>query len=500
MLTASVLDLTEWVLYNAFLFMILFYNTNNPAERVTFSEALLRGIASGYGLYMVEAKDIPVFSRQKIEKMSILPYDRVAYEVLFPFLENDVEEKELDEVVSLAYQEEIIVPKIEEVTGGVRILWLSTGPTYSFKDYAARFFGRMLDKILRRRGQRRLVIVATSGDTGGAVADALFGLKHVECLIFYPKGSVSEGQRRQMTTLQGNVYAFEVNGSFDICQSLAKKILADRQFALELFGDDQAFTSANSISVGRLLPQIVYPFYAYSRLDERTEIVTSIPSGNFGNMLGTVIAKRMGLPIRKIICAVNENREFPDFLETGRYVVRPCVRCPSSAMDVSHPSNLARLFELYGGRMVDRRDERGIVVEPGVVERMPDLVAMRREIFAYSVSIEEHYETIRRVYERFGIVLDPHGACAFRALEVFLEGRLESPSFVYETADPGKFPEIIREAIGITVPLPPLMEKQKEKEERIFHVESDPEETPFGPRLSEAQVMETKELMRGIFC
>ena len=478
--------------------MVLFYNTNNPEEKVGFSEALLRGIAPGYGLYMVEPGQIPLLSMERIRRLSSLSYYEVAFEVLYPFLEDDVEARELEDVLSLAYNEEVIVPKIQSVAGSTYILWLSTGPTYSFKDYAARFFGLMLDRILRRRRERRLVIVATSGDTGGAVANALFGLEQVQCIIFYPKASVSEGQRRQMTTLKGNVYAFEVNGNFDICQALAKKILSDRRFALEVLGEEDAFTSANSISVARLLPQIVYPFYAYSRLDERRAIITSIPSGNFGNMLGTVIAKRMGLPIKKIVCAVNENREFPDFLETGRYVVRPCVRCPSSAMDIAHPSNLIRLFELYGGHMVDRRDERGIVIEPGVVERMPDLAAMRRDIFSYSVSIEEHYETIRRVYGRFGIILDPHGACAFRAFEVFSGGDFGYPSFIYETADPGKFPEVIQEAIGIVPPLPPLMEIQREREERIFKVESSPEETPFGPRLSEAQIEEARELIRDI--
>ena len=236
-------------------------------------------------------------------------------------------------------------------------MWLTQGPTYSFKDYAARFLGRALNYFLGAKGLKRVVVVATSGDTGGAVADALYGLERIDNIVFYPKGSISEGQRRQMTTLGDNIYAFEVDGDFDVCQALAKNILGDKGFARDIFNDSERFTSANSISIGRLLPQAVYPFYAYSKIEAADgPFLASVPSGNFGNMMGTVIARQMGLPIEKIICGVNENMEFPEFLESGAYIVRPSIKSPSSAMIVSDPSNLARLIDFYGGHIYDERD------------------------------------------------------------------------------------------------------------------------------------------------
>ena len=319
------------------------------------------------------------------------------------------------------------------------IMWLTKGPTYSFKDYAARFLARMLNYFLERRGLRRVVVVATSGDTGGAVADALSGLGNVDNVVFFPKGSVSDGQRRQMTTLQGNVYAFEVNGDFDVCQALAKNLLGDKGFAESAFGDPDRLTSANSISLGRLLPQAVYPFFAYSRIvtDERL-LIASIPSGNFGDMMGTVIARAMGLPVSRIVCGVNENREFPDFLRTGVYSVRPSRPSPSSAMIVSHPSNLARLIDFYGGHLFDERDPaKGTVLRPGIMKRLPDLGEMRHDLYSVSIDNPQHYATMKQVFDRYGVMLDPHGAVGWRALELYRSEGNEGPAVVYETADPG---------------------------------------------------------------
>ena len=380
-------------------------------------------------------------------------------------------------------------------------MWLTRGPTYSFKDYAARFFGRTLNFFLGERGLKRVVVVATSGDTGGAVADALYGLDNIDNIVFYPRGSISEGQRRQMTTLGGNIYAFEVNGDFDICQALAKNILGDAGFAGEVFGDRDRFTSANSISIGRLLPQSVYPFFAYSRAGvEGSDYVVSVPSGNFGNMMGTVLARQMGLPVTRLICGVNENREFPEFLETGVYSVRPSVRSPSSAMIVSHPSNLARLIDFYGGHMYDERDPlTGNVTRPGVIDRMPDMNAMRRDIISLGVSNEEHYATMRDVYERFGVILDPHGAVGWRTLEAFLEGKHEVPAVIYETADPGKFPEDVEAAIGLVPDLPQGMKRQAALEERIFSISEEPEHTEAGLMLSMAQIGAAKARIREIY-
>ncbi|HNT44294.1 MAG TPA: threonine synthase [Syntrophorhabdaceae bacterium] len=478
-----------------------YYSTNNPAERVTFETALLTGMASNYGLYMIARKDIPVLSRGRIEAMKGMTYAGIAYEVLEPFLGREVPPARLRSLLDDAYDARKIPTLVQKVTGQTRIMWLTRGPTYSFKDYAARFFGRMLDHFLGERGLRRVVIVATSGDTGGAVADALLGLKNIDNIVFYPRGSISEGQRRQMTTLGDNVHAFEVNGDFDVCQALAKNILGDASYAFEVFGDRERFTSANSISVGRLLPQAVYPFYAYSQMETSSgPFIASIPSGNFGNMMGTVIARQMGLPVEKIICGVNENTEFPDFLASGSYAVRPSIKSPSSAMIVSHPSNLARLIDFYGGHMFDERDpSTGNVTRPGIIDRMPDMQAIRRDIVSLAINNPRHFETMKDVYERYGIILDPHGAVGWAALEEFLGGKHGRTAVVYETADPGKFPDDVRKAIGVVPELPPGMKEQAGLPERIYSIGAEPEKTPAGLKLSPAQVSETKEKIRGIY-
>jgi threonine synthase len=381
-------------------------------------------------------------------------------------------------------------------------MWLTHGPTYSFKDYAARFFGRALNYFLSKGGLRRVVVVATSGDTGGAVADALYGLDSIDNVVFFPKGSISEGQRRQMTTLGGNIYAFEVNGDFDVCQALAKNILGDTQFAREIFGDPEQFTSANSISLGRLLPQAVYPFYAYSRLtDEKAgEFIASVPSGNFGDTMGTIVARQMGLPVKKIVCGVNENTEFPDFLSSGEYVVRPSIKSPSSAMIVSHPSNLARLIDFYGGHLYDERDpSTGQVVRPGIIDRMPDMENMRRDIFSIGVNNPLHYETMKFVYEKYGVILDPHGTVGWKSLDIFLNGRHDQPAVIYETADPGKFPEDVERAIGIIPEPPPGMKRQATLEERVYSIEANPEYTSLGLQLSNSQIEDAKAKIREIW-
>jgi threonine synthase len=480
---------------------IRYYSTNNKSEKVNFETALMNGLGSNYGLYMISKEDIPKLASSVIQAMKWMAYHEVALEVLYPFLWEEISRTDLADLLLDAYSDKVIPTEVQHVTGRTHIMWLSHGPTYSFKDYAARFFARMLSHFLKKSGQRRVVVVATSGDTGGAVADALHGLEGVDNLVFFPRGSVTERQRRQMTTLGGNVYAFEVNGDFDVCQTLAKRILGDKGLAEMVFGERDRFTSANSISIGRLLPQAVYPFFAYSRLGEYEEpMIASVPSGNFGDMMGTVIAREMGLPIGKILCGVNENREFPDFLKTGRYTVRPSVRCPSSAMIVSNPSNFARLVDLYGGRVYDERDAGGKVIREGVMEIEPDMTAMREDFFSIWVSNADHYKVIREVYEQFGIIIEPHGAVGWRVLDHFLKGNHNRLAVIYETADPGKFPDEIQTAIGVTPKVPERMVTQANLEERIFTVGAPPHVKDDGTvTLSDTQYQKATEIIRDIF-
>ena len=304
-----------------------------------------------------------------------------------------------------------------------------------------------------------------------------------------------------MTTLGGNIHAFAVNGDFDVCQDMAKALLSDRNFAKDLFNDAARFTSANSISLGRLLPQAVYPFFAYAKLGIGGEpFITSIPSGNFGDMMGTVLAKGMGLPLKKIVIGVNENREFPDFLRTGTYRVMPSVWSPSTAMIVSNPSNFARLVEYYGGHVYDKRDTRsGNVTTPGIVTRMPDLEAMKRDIFSVSVSNEEHYKTMKRVYKSLNLLLEPHGAVGWKALEVYNDGKHAEPAVVYETADPGKFPDDIHRALGFTPDIPQGILKQQHLQERTYKLEA-PSATDMdgNKRMDASQYEEMREHVAAI--
>jgi threonine synthase len=480
---------------------ILYKSTNNPDDLVNFETALLRGLAPDYGLYTVPREQIPVLSASEIAGMKGKPYAEIAIRVLSPYLLAEIPADALRPLLEDAYREDRIPTEIQHVTGRTYIVWLTKGPTYSFKDYAARFFARALNYFLGKRGLKRTVVVATSGDTGGAVADALHGLGNVDNVVFFPNGSISEGQRRQMTTLRQNIHAFEVDGDFDVCQALAKNLLGNKTFAEEVFGDSERFTSANSISVGRLLPQAVYPFYAYSRVADYPEpMLASIPSGNFGDMMGTVVARAMGLPVSHILAGVNENTEFPEFLETGLYAVRPSVKSPSSAMIVSHPSNLARLIDFYGGHMHDERDPAtGNVKRPGVITKMPDMDALRRDIFSVGVDNSQHYRTMKEVYATFGIVLDPHGAVGWRTLELYASGRHDRLCVIYETADPGKFPEDVQQAIGLIPELPLGMKKQATMQERIYSIDAAPESTVEGLKLSSAQVEEAKAAIREIF-
>jgi threonine synthase len=479
---------------------ITYYSTNNPSERANFETALLVGQPKDYGLYMIARKDLPKFSSSQIRDMQDMSYAEIAFHVLNPFLSSEIVPAKLKELLNDAYREDKIPTKVQHVTGRTYIMWLTQGPTYSFKDYAARFYGRLLNYFLQQRGLRRTVVVATSGDTGGAVADALHGLDNIDNIVFYPKGEISEGQRRQMTTLGGNVYAFEVDGDFDVCQALAKNILGDKDFAKEVYGDPQRLTSANSISIGRLLPQSVYPFFAYSRIaKEGKSMIASIPSGNFGDMMGTVLAKEMGLPVSKILCGVNENTEFPDFLQTGEYHVGPSKKSPSSAMIVSHPSNLARLMDFYGGHMFDERDQMTRrVIREGVIDKMPNLTKMREDIFSIGVNNPQHYQTMKEVFEAHKIVLDPHGAVGWRTLEVFNGGNYSQLAVIYETADPGKFPDDVQKAIGVTPELPKGMKKQTELKERIYSIKTKPDVKEGALKLSDAQIKEAKEKIREI--
>ncbi|MDO8786162.1 MAG: threonine synthase [Syntrophales bacterium] len=404
----------------------------------SFREALLQGQAPDEGLFMPDR--IPLVSLEDINALKGAPYTGAAMLVATAFLQDEVPQGVLKKIVEDAYNFEV---PLEAVAEGRHIMRLDQGPTASFKDFAARMMARLMSHF-RHQGRRLNVLVATSGDTGSAVGEAFCGVEGVDVYILYPQGEVSGIQKKQLDTIGGNVRAISIDGKFDDCQNLVKQAFSDSSLvSLNL-------TSANSINFGRILPQIIYYVYAYTRLArQKEEIVFSVPSGNFGNALGCEYARRMGLPVAKLVMPTNENDEFPRFLETGIYEkISPSRACLSNAMNVGHPSNLARFFDLYGGT-VDRN---------GAVHRYPDREAMRRHIFSVSISDQETRETIRRVYHRYGVVLEPHGAVGWRGLEVYLERFGDFPLCVsLETAHPAKFPEEVETLLSITPELPQAM-------------------------------------------
>lgn len=434
---------------------IQFFSTNGHPVRVDFKAALLMGQAPDKGLFMPE--QIPCLPSSLIDEFPGMRYPEIAREVMRPYLEHLISDQALRGMLQDAYNFEV---PVERVFDGKCILRLDRGPTCSFKDFAARAMGRLVQHFLKEEGRSIIILTATSGDTGSAVAHAFFGLDNVKVVVLFPEKEVTERQRRQMTTLGKNIFPLAVEGKFDDCQALVKRAFADPDLsALNL-------SSANSINIGRLLPQAVYYFYARSRVAGPGEkVIFSVPSGNFGDLMGGLFAMKMGLPIKKFVVATNENDEFPRFMQTGAYEpIRPSKNCISNAMNVGHPSNLARLFSLYGGQMD----------EAGHVGRQPDLSAMRRDLYAVSISDEETRKTIREAYLGHRTLLEPHGAVAWAGLMRYLQECGDyNPCISLETADPAKFPDEIVRATGINPPLPPAMARLDELEESFERIDGE---------------------------
>jgi len=404
-------------------------------ETVSFREALLMGQAPDQGLFMPEI--VPSIPLEKFKNLKGKSYAEAAMLVAQTFLAGEIDEDKLRRIVDESYN--FPVP-LENVFARKYVMRLDQGPTASFKDFAARMMARLMGS-LSDPGKRLNVLVATSGDTGSAVGEAFKGVTGIDVTILYPRKEVSGRQKRQLDTIGGNVRALSLDGKFDDCQNLVKQAFSDPE--LEPFH----LTSANSINFGRILPQIVYYVWTWAQLSRDGEpAVFSVPSGNFGNALGCEFARRMGLPVEKLVMPTNENDEFPRFLDTGVYEkVSPSVACISNAMNVGHPSNLARFFDLYGGG-VDRN---------GIVHRLPNVEEMRSNIYSVSISDRETRKTIKRVYDQYKVVLEPHGAVGWRGLEIYLEMYGDKPLCVsLETAHPAKFPEEIENLLGIAPDLP----------------------------------------------
>lgn len=440
---------------------LLYYSTNHTSPPVTFREALLKGQAPDKGLYM--PSQIPLISQKEIESYTHLPYHEIAYEVTRKFLHTEIPDEELRRITVESYNYPV---PLEPLFGRTYLMRLDQGPTASFKDFAARMMGRLMHYYLGLSKQKLLILTATSGDTGSAIANAFYGLDNIQVVVLFPETEVTARQRKQMTTLGKNVTIMSVDGKFDDCQSLVKEAFADPELShLDL-------SSANSINIGRLVPQIVYYFYAFARLRiglPDDDAIFCVPSGNFGDMMGGVMAMKMGLPVKRFIIAVNENDEFPNYLETGEYKkIVPSHNCISSAMNVGHPSNLARLVALYGG----------VMDEKGNVSKQADLDLMRKELYSVSTTDEQTRATIRDVYERYNVLLEPHGAVGVAGLLKFMEndGKSFGRDQLYvslETAHPAKFPEEINRLLKFDPELPESLKGIEVKEEKYGKLKND---------------------------
>ena len=401
-----------------------YYSTSKQAPEATLEEAVVKGLAADKGLFMPRSiNPLPSTFYAEIVHLS---FQEMAYRVADAFFGEDVPAETLKEIVYDTLNFDVpLVP----VSPGIYSLELFHGPTLAFKDVGGRFMARLLGYFIRKEGKQQVnVLVATSGDTGSAVANGFLGVEGIHVYVLYPKGKVSEIQEKQFTTLGRNITALEVDGTFDDCQALVKSAFMDAELNAHM-----QLTSANSINVARFLPQAFYYFYAYAQLQRvqpGVQPVICVPSGNFGNITAGLFGKRMGLPISRFIAANNRNDIFYQYLQTGEYNPRPSVATIANAMDVGNPSNFARVLDLYGHSHA----------------------AIANEVSGATYTDEQIAETMRATWQGHHYLLDPHGACGYRALSEGL--RPGEVGIFLETAHPAKFKDTVEQIIGAEVAVP----------------------------------------------
>ena len=401
-----------------------YYSTNRKASDATLEEAVVKGLAADRGLYMPH--NIRILPASFYEQIDQLSFQEIASQVADAFFGEDVPAETLKQIVYDTLSFDVPVVRVRE---NIYSLELFHGPTLAFKDVGGRFMARLLGYFIRKEGKRQVnVLVATSGDTGSAVANGFLGVEGIHVYVLYPKGKVSEIQEKQFTTLGRNITAVEVDGTFDDCQALVKSAFMDQEL-----NERMQLTSANSINVARFLPQAFYYFYAYAqmkKLGREKELVVCVPSGNFGNITAGLFAKRMRLPVKRSIAANNRNDIFYQYLKTGQYAPKPSVQTIANAMDVGDPSNFARILDLYEGSH--------------------DAIAS--EISGETYTDDQIRETVQLTYDETGYLLDPHGACGYRALSENLQPG-EVGVFL-ETAHPAKFLHTVEDIIGTDINIP----------------------------------------------
>lgn len=409
-----------------------YFSLNNNAPKVSFQEAVVLGLAPDRGLYFPET--ISPLPKAFFDNIENLTHEEIAYEAIKQFVGDEIPENELKRIIAETLCFDFPCVPVEE---NVYSLELFHGPTMAFKDVGARFMSRCLGYFNRHDAKKVTVLVATSGDTGGAVASGFLGVKGVEVIILYPSGKVSEIQERQLTTLGQNIKALEVDGVFDDCQDMVKKAFLDD--SLNAYN----LTSANSINIARWLPQMFYIFFAYQQLKKQNKpIILSCPSGNFGNICAGIMAKRLGLPIAHFVASTNANDTVPRFLESGLYDPKPSIATISNAMDVGNPSNFIRIQELYHN----------------------DLKAFEADFSSYSFTDAATEIAIKDVYQRTGYIAEPHGAIGYLGLKTELSKSPTAVGVFLETAHPIKFLDVVEPLLEVTLPIPTQIESVLHKD------------------------------------
>ncbi len=401
-----------------------YYSLNRKAPEATFKEAVISGIAPDKGLYFpVNQKPLEKGFFDWIEQLS---NEEIGFRLIQQFVDGEIPDQKLKEIIKETLCFDFPLVKIYP---DVFALELFHGPTMAFKDVGARFMARCLSYFNQYENDEVTVLVATSGDTGGAVASGFLGVEGVKVVILYPSKKVSEVQEKQLTTLGQNITALEVDGTFDDCQTMVKNAFMDASI-----NDKIKLTSANSINVARWLPQMFYFAFAYKQLEDKNKkLAIAVPSGNFGNICAGMMAQQLGLPINHFIAATNSNRVVPNYLETGNYVPSRSVQTISNAMDVGDPSNFIRIQQIYNG----------------------DLSLLRESLSSFSFSDDQTRNAMKSVYEQTGYMLDPHGAVGYLGLESYRKNRPDTQGIFLETAHPVKFLEVIEPVIQHKIDYPP---------------------------------------------
>ncbi|MEI7812523.1 MAG: threonine synthase [Ignavibacteria bacterium] len=418
------------------------YSTNNNQNIVSFRHAIEQGIAEDGGLFM--PVEIPKPESTFFQEISHYSFNEIAFYILRAFLNDEIPDNDLENLVSKTFTFNAPLVKL---AGGPNILELFHGPTLAFKDFGARFMANTLSYFIKNENKELTILVATSGDTGSAVANGFYNVDGIKVIILYPSKKVSNIQEKQLTTLGNNISALEIEGTFDDCQRLVRQAFTDSSLKEKL-----RLSSANSINFARLLPQSFYYYSAYARLEDKTKpFIVSVPSGNFGNLTAGLIAKKTGLPVDMFIAATNVNDIVPEYLETGSYNPRTSVQTISNAMDVGNPSNFARIMALFSNRH--------------------DIV--RENIYGASFSDELTREAIKEVREKYNYIIDPHGAVGYLAIKKFTDGNFEKfNTAVLETAHPAKFIDVMEDVLNEKLIIPERLAECLNKEKHSVRLSS----------------------------